>query len=308
MKSSFFTVALGLSIGAQALPAPNNKASTQSLAQTVATLQTSGAQSLTNNEILSLLNALSSGAATLVQGGAAAGGAAGEGGAAAGEGAKGEAAAGGEAAEGAEGEKENEVDLTGEFGKAVAVEGGDIKQDILFTKSTVGAFEFEFQSAAADSVTVTEKEPGGAAPAGFEFLESKTYAVALAVSKGEGLTLSKIDYIFDVASAGLAGKDITQSKVGRLCQSAGAFVISESLGEVEFEAEENEVTLNLNKAVTAEAEWGIFIPVAAAAASNATAAEGAKGAGEKAAAGAAAGEAKKEAKAKMEGKRSVRLY
>jgi hypothetical protein len=33
-------------------------------------------------------------------------------------------------------------------------------------------------------------------------------------------------------------------------------VISDTLGELEFELEENEVTLNLNKNVTAEGEWG----------------------------------------------------
>lgn len=35
-------------------------------------------------------------------------------------------------------------------------------------------------------------------------------------------------------------------------------MISETLGELEFELEENEVTLNLNKNVTAEGEWGKF--------------------------------------------------
>ena len=65
------------------------------------------------------------------------------------------------------------------------------------------------------------------------------------------MTLSKIDYIFDVASAGLVGKDITQAQVGKLCAETGSFVISATLGELEFEAEENEVTLNLNKNVTA---------------------------------------------------------
>lgn len=57
-------------------------------------------------------------------------------------------------------------------------------------------------------------------------------------------------------AAGIQGKDITKAQVGRLCAETGAFVISETLGELEFEAEENEVTLNLNKNVTAEGEWG----------------------------------------------------
>jgi hypothetical protein len=51
---------------------------------------------------------------------------------------------------------------------------------------------------------------------------------------------------------GLAGKDVTAAQVGKLCAETGAFVISETLGELEFELEENEVTLNLNKNVTAE--------------------------------------------------------
>jgi hypothetical protein len=64
----------------------------------------------------------------------------------------------------------------------------------------------------------------------------------------------------DLASgAGLVGKDITKAQVGRLCPETGSFVISETLGELEFELEENEVTLNLNKNVTAEGEWGKFI-------------------------------------------------
>lgn len=60
------------------------------------------------------------------------------------------------------------------------------------------------------------------------------------------------------AAAGLDGKDITKAAVGKLCADTGEFIISEALGEVEFEADENEVTLNLNKDVVAEGEWGKF--------------------------------------------------
>lgn len=114
-----------------------------------------------------------------------------------------EAAAGeGEAAAGEGEAAENEVEIESAFDVAVPVEGGDLKQDLVFTPSTVGKFEFEFQSAAADEVTVTENVGAAAAapPAGFEAIEPNSYTVALAVSKGEGLTLSKIDYIFDAAS------------------------------------------------------------------------------------------------------------
>lgn len=113
-----------------------------------------------------------------------------------------EVAAGEEAAAGEEEGAANEVEIESAFDVAVPVEGGDLKQDLVFTPSTVGKFEFEFQSAAADEVTVTENVGAAAAapPAGFEAIEPNSYTVALAVSKGAGLTLSKIDYIFDAAS------------------------------------------------------------------------------------------------------------
>ncbi|KAG4419492.1 hypothetical protein IFR04_007366 [Cadophora malorum] len=231
--------------------------------------------------------------------GEAAAGEAAAGEAAAGEAAAGEAAAGeaaaGEAAAG-EGEEEKlagEKELVGAFGTAVALEGGDIKQDTLFTKSAIGAFEFEFQSQAADELTVTENKTPATPPAGFVAIEPSSFQVALGVSKGAGLTLSKIDYVFDGTNAALAAMDLTQAKVGKLCADTGSFVIEETLGELEFEAEENEVTLNLNKAVTAEGEWGIFLPAAAAGAvaEGEAAAGGAKN--ETAAGEAIAGGAKK---------------
>ncbi|KAH7134940.1 hypothetical protein B0J11DRAFT_595768 [Dendryphion nanum] len=216
---------------------------------------------------------------------------------------EGQAAAGGEAGEGEAGAA-NEVELPGAFDVAVAVAGGELKQDIVYTPSTVGSFEYEFQAATADSITVSENTAPAPPPAGFEAIEPNSYIVALAESKGAGLTLSKIDYIFDVASAGLVGKDITKAQVGRLCAEAGAFVISAALGELEFELEENEVTLNLNKNVTAEGEWGIFLPVAAAAvapaAPAAPAAGEAKGKG-KAKAPAAKAKAKGNANANAQG-------
>ena len=184
----------------------------------------------------------------------------------------------GTGAAGEEEEAANEVNINGAFDVAVPVQGGELKQDILFTRSTVGNFEFEFQGAAADEVTVSENAAPAPPPAGFEALEANSFVVSLAQSKGVGLTLSKIDYIFDTAStlmdvlilarkiltlrigAGLAGKDITKAQVGRLCAETGAFVITEALGELEFELEENEVSLNLNKNVTAQGEWGEFTP------------------------------------------------
>lgn len=124
----------------------------------------------------------------------------------------GEAAAGeGEAAAGEEAAVENEVEIESAFAAAVPLEGGDLKQDIVFTPSTVGKFEYEFQNAAADECTVTENVGAAAAapPAGFEAIEPNSYSVALAVSKGAGLTLSKIDYIFDAASTYFSSNALT---------------------------------------------------------------------------------------------------
>ena len=109
-----------------------------------------------------------------------------------------EGAAAGEA-EG-EGENANEVEIESAFDVAVPVQGGELKQDLVFTPSTVGKFEYEFQAAAADEVTVKENTAPGAPPTGFEAIEPNSYIVSLAQSKGAGLTLSKIDYIFDPAS------------------------------------------------------------------------------------------------------------
>jgi hypothetical protein len=75
--------------------------------------------------------------------------------------------------------------------------------------------------------------------------------VCLSTQKEDYIALTSID-------AALEGKDVTTAQVGRLCETTGDFIISESLGELEFELEENEVTLNLNKNVTAEGEWGEF--------------------------------------------------
>jgi hypothetical protein len=69
----------------------------------------------------------------------------------------------------------------------------------------VGKFEYEFQGATADEIIVTENTAPAPPPAGFEAIEPNSYIVALAQSKGAGLTLSKIDYIFDPASENCPG-------------------------------------------------------------------------------------------------------
>lgn len=45
--------------------------------------------------------------------------------------------------------------------------------------------------------------------------------------------------------AGAQAVDISKATIGKFCAEAGAFVVSAALGEIEFEVEENEVTLTV---------------------------------------------------------------
>ena len=62
-----------------------------------------------------------------------------------------------------------------------------------------GALEVEFQDVDANELTVTENKTPAAPPTGFKAIDTSSYKIAL--SKGaDGLTLQKVDYIFDVTS------------------------------------------------------------------------------------------------------------
>ena len=54
--------------------------------------------------------------------------------------------------------------------------------------------------------------------------------------------------------------DISQGQVGRFCANAQSFVFGE--GELEFEVEENELSLSVANMV---GEWAVFVPQAAGA-------------------------------------------
>jgi hypothetical protein len=77
--------------------------------------------------------------------------------------------------------------------------------------------------------------------------------------------------------------DISAGKVGKLCSETNTFIV-DGIGELEFEVEENELTLTVDSLV---GEWAIFIPQAAAGG----AAGGAAGNATGGAAGGATGEA-----------------
>lgn len=105
----------------------------------------------------------------------------------------------------------------------------------------------------------------------------------------------------------VAGRDLSTVRVGKLSAEGTTFVADDTIGELEFEAEENEVTLTVNDL---NGEWGVFIPVAAAAAApGAAAANGAAVAVDAAeqAKAAAAGEANVEAGAAAEAENETRI-
>jgi hypothetical protein len=103
------------------------------------------------------------------------------------------------AAGGKEVENANKIDLAGVFDTAIALAGGDVQQDVLFTKSAVGALEIEFANAAGRTLTVSENKAPAAPPAGFAALEPSSFKINLAEG-ADGLTLQKVDYIIDPAS------------------------------------------------------------------------------------------------------------
>ncbi|KAK3998260.1 hypothetical protein QBC44DRAFT_386690 [Cladorrhinum sp. PSN332] len=245
MKFSCSLISAILALSVSAIPAPQNQAngSTTSVAA-VATASSTAASAVSKT------TTSAAAAATSTEAGAGAGAEEGEG----------------------EGE-ENEIEQQGAFGRAIALGGGDVKIDTLFPPTDQGGFEVEFQNGAARTLTVVQNQnPAGAAPDGFDFLEPVSYSVRLRGGT-RNLTLQKIDWIRSEAST----LDISQGKIGKLCSETNTFVISDSLGELEFEAEENELTLTVS---SLNGQWAVFLPKAGAAAgANNGAAETATGGG-----------------------------
>ncbi|KDN71683.1 hypothetical protein CSUB01_10916 [Colletotrichum sublineola] len=158
-----------------------------------------------------------------------------------------------------EGAKEGEQELEGQFMVPLRLGGANVKQDILFPPGV------EFQNAVGRTLTVTENRSPAAAPPGFVAVEPVSYRINL-VEGAQGLTLSKVDYIINPGNT----LDISKGQIGRLFTEINAFIIDPALGELEFEAEENELTLTV---ANMNGEFAIFVPQAAAAAPPAAAQE-----------------------------------
>ncbi|KAI0527769.1 hypothetical protein F5B22DRAFT_640749 [Xylaria bambusicola] len=168
-----------------------------------------------------------------------------------------------------EDERANEVDIAGTLDTPIALKGGNIKQDVTFPAAT-GKFEVEFQAKTARTLTVKENKTPAAAPAGFKLLEPSSFIVNLAEG-GNALTLGQIDFIFDITSAALKGVDLKTSRVGKLNAETNVFTVDDSLGEVEFEIDENETVLKVRDL---SGEFGIFVPEAAKGGDDAEAGQG----------------------------------
>ncbi|KAI0404092.1 hypothetical protein F4802DRAFT_264410 [Xylaria palmicola] len=171
-----------------------------------------------------------------------------------------------------EGEKENEEDIKGALDTPLALKGGDVKQDVTFPAS-VGEFEVEFQAKTGRTLTVTENKTPGPPPTGFTALEPSSFKVDLAEG-GDALTLGQIDFIFNITNAALSGVDLSKSRVGKLSAETKAFVVDDSVGEAEFEADENEIVLKVQDLT---GEFGIFVPQAAGEGAGAGAGNGTEG-------------------------------
>jgi hypothetical protein len=63
----------------------------------------------------------------------------------------------------------------------------------------VGALEIEYQNANTRTLTVTENKTPASAPAGFKFIDTSSYIVALAEG-ATNITRQQIDYTFTLTS------------------------------------------------------------------------------------------------------------
>ncbi|KAK1771526.1 hypothetical protein QBC33DRAFT_591938 [Phialemonium atrogriseum] len=164
-----------------------------------------------------------------------------------------------------EAEDPNKIDQTAQFNTKVALKGGNIQQDTTFPPGQNGVLEIEFSNIDGRTLTVVENKKPPPPPAGFTAIEKSTFQVTLSGGSADNLTVSKVDYIQNADSP----LDISTGQIGRLCTKTNTFIIGADVGELEFEADEKELSL---KVANMNGEFGIFLPNAAAAAAGGAAA------------------------------------
>ncbi|KAL2059831.1 hypothetical protein VTL71DRAFT_9986 [Oculimacula yallundae] len=155
-------------------------------------------------------------------------------------------------------EEEAKTRSNGTLAQAVALRGGNELQAVSFFGSTgTGAIEIEYQNIDGRTLIVTENKTPASAPAGFKFVDTSSYIVAL-VEGASNITRQQIDYVFTLNSAAVTAVNISAVKTGKLCVEAKTFVISDALGEQDFEADEGESVIKVDSMI---GEWGVFVPV-----------------------------------------------
>ncbi|ETS86901.1 hypothetical protein PFICI_00729 [Pestalotiopsis fici W106-1] len=152
--------------------------------------------------------------------------------------------------------KEGVVRTVGVFGSANPVQGGNLFTKMKLPANAAGAIEAEYNGTAANTITVAPKMASIAPPAGLMYVDPLTFTIATATPPAAG-DIHQVDYIFGEASSNAV--DVSQATVGKFDAATGQFV-TEGLGELEFEAEENEVAL---KVADMNGEWAIFVPTSA---------------------------------------------
>lgn len=119
-----------------------------------------------------------------------------------------------------------------------------------------GAIEAEYNGTAANTITVAPKMATIAPPTGLMYIDPLTFTISTATPPATG-DIHQVDYIFGEASSNAV--DVKQSVIGKLDTATNQFV-TENLGELEFEAEENELAL---KVADMNGEWAVFVPTTA---------------------------------------------
>jgi hypothetical protein len=123
----------------------------------------------------------------------------------------------------------------------------------LILVQAVGLIEPEFNGTATNSITVVPKTVSIPPPAGLVYVDPLTFVISTVNPPAAGDTM-KVDYIFTEATK--LAVDVAQMKIGKLDTAANQFV-TEGVGELEFEKEENELSLTV---ADMNGEWGIFVP------------------------------------------------
>ncbi|KAH8883748.1 hypothetical protein GQ53DRAFT_882224 [Thozetella sp. PMI_491] len=161
------------------------------------------------------------------------------------------------------GEEESEkIKTNGFFGSANPVQGGNVFIKLIMPTNVVGSIEPEYNSTVSNSITVVPKMASITPPTGMKYLDPLTFLISTATPPTTGDTM-KVDYIYTEATK--QAVDVTKLAIGKLDTATNQFV-TDGVGELEFEGDENELSLTV---ADMNGEWAIFAPDSAVLAAKA---------------------------------------